>query len=66
VLLSDPCQVCGHAIGGGYAFCPNCNIYVCFYCQMKQIIDCHDVELLKSDKLPSCPKCGNKLETKKR
>jgi hypothetical protein len=30
--LSRPCDACGKMIGGGFKYCPKCQIYFCFTC----------------------------------
>lgn len=32
VDLSRPCDACGKMIGGGFKYCPKCQIYLCFLC----------------------------------
>lgn len=59
--LGKPCSLCGKIIGGGGTTYPNCKIGVCFTCVSMQIMECKDVEALKSGSIPKCPKCGRKL-----
>lgn len=55
VLLSKPCDTCGHKIGGGYAHCPKCNIYLCLMCRIK-------LTNLTNEFPAKCPMCGGEFE----
>jgi len=52
--LARPCDSCGKPIGGGYAVCPKCKIFLCLCCQIKL--------MYKTMVYPvKCPMCLGKL-----
>ena len=53
VGLSRPCDACGKMIGGGFKYCPKCQIYLCFLCSYQL--------MCSQNKYPvECPMCGGK------
>jgi len=52
--LSRPCDACGKPIGGGYKYCPSCNICFCWYCG-------YVLQTLSKEYPVKCPMCGEEL-----
>jgi hypothetical protein len=53
--LTRECDACGQVCGGGFHYCPKCNIYLCFTCGLLLIQAGYDYPF-------SCLTCGSRFD----